>query len=347
MINVVSFSGGRTSAFMVRKMLERDPNTQFLFMDTGAEHPKTYDFIRELVHNWQINLTCLRLIPNDELGKANSYEIVDVEDIRHDMTPWIRMMKKYGHPYVTGPFCTDRMKLGPFQKYCNEKFGKGNYATWLGMRADEPARIWGQDILSVLRRMKMDDFEMRSLYQELSEKESQSQMVECLSERYLLDTVNARRISDRIVKMKGLNQRFLSEISDFDKEDILAWWKKQPFDLQIEEHLGNCVFCIKKSLSKIALAMRDAPDLMAQFDAAIRSEEVRELDNRQSAISSMYRNSHSLESIETLFSHMSREEIAATIKGNKAYDSGSCSESCEAFIADSAQMDLFNQEEAA
>ncbi|WP_206604030.1 phosphoadenosine phosphosulfate reductase family protein [Chimaeribacter californicus] len=347
MINVVSFSGGRTSAFLVRTMLELDPETQFIFMDTGAEHPKTYDFIREVVQNWQINLTCLRLVPNNELGRANSYEVVDVADIQHDMTPWVRMMKKYGLPYVTGPFCTDRMKLGPFQKYCNEKFGKGNYTTWLGMRADEPARIWGQEILSVLRRMKMDDFEIRSLYQELSEKGNQQLMVEHLSDRYLLDTVNARRISDRIMKMRSLNQRFLAEVSDFDKEDILNWWAKQPFNLQLEEHLGNCVFCIKKSLSKIALAMRDAPELLAQFNAAIRSEEVRELSNRQSAISSMYRNSHSLETIESLFSHMSREDIATTIKGNKAYDTGSCSESCEAFIADSTQMDLFNQEEAA
>ncbi|WP_333617285.1 phosphoadenosine phosphosulfate reductase family protein [Mixta calida] len=347
MINVVSFSGGRTSAFLVRKMLELDPKTEFIFMDTGAEHPKTYDFIREVVHNWKINLTCLRLIPNDELGRANSYEVVDVADIQHDMIPWVRMMKKYGLPYVTGPFCTDRMKLGPFRKYCNEKFGKGNYTTWLGMRADEPARIWGQEILSVLRRMKMDDYEIRILYQELSEKGEQHQMVEYLSDRYLLDTVNARRISDRIMKMRGLNQRFLAEVSDFDKEDILNWWKQQPFDLQIEEHLGNCVFCIKKSLSKIALAMRDAPDLLTQFDAAIRSEGVREVSTGQPVISSMYRNSNSLETIKSVFSHMSREDIATTIKGNKAYDAGSCSESCEAFIADSAQMDLFNQEEAA
>lgn len=38
------------------------------------------------------------------------------------------------------------------------------------------------------------------------------------------------------------NVVYLAELSDFDKGDILEWWSEQPFNLNIPEHLGNCVF---------------------------------------------------------------------------------------------------------
>ena len=40
----------------------------------------------------------------------------------------------------------------------------------------------------------------------------------------------------------GEHLHYLAELSDFEKADVLSWWKGQPFDLQIQEHLGNCVF---------------------------------------------------------------------------------------------------------
>ncbi len=33
------------------------------------------------------------------------------------------------------------MKTEPHDKWCDDKFGKGNYTTWLGIRADEPQRL--------------------------------------------------------------------------------------------------------------------------------------------------------------------------------------------------------------
>ena len=40
MKNVISFSGGRTSAFMTLEVLKIHPEAEVIFMDTGAEHPK-------------------------------------------------------------------------------------------------------------------------------------------------------------------------------------------------------------------------------------------------------------------------------------------------------------------
>jgi len=41
---VVSFSGGRTSAYLCSLIKGLHPDAVFVFMDTGAEHPETYDF---------------------------------------------------------------------------------------------------------------------------------------------------------------------------------------------------------------------------------------------------------------------------------------------------------------
>lgn len=265
MKNIVSLSGGRTSAYLAHLLQERDPETEFIFMDTGAEHPKTYEFIRNIVAHWKIKLTCLRVIPNPEMNKPSNYEIISIDQIGPDLEPWKRMLRKYGHPYVGGAFCTDRMKTVPFIKYCDEHFGRGNYTTWLGMRIDEPKRISPKP---------------------------------------------------------GI--RYLAEISDFEKQDVIEWWRDQPFDLEIQEHLGNCVFCIKKSLQKVALAAKDEPELAAQFIQTLQVFDVK-------PDKVMYRSNNSLEQVIALFSDTGRDELASRMTSMRQYDTGSCSESCEAF----------------
>lgn len=278
MIDVVSLSGGRSSGYLAHIKKEQNPDTEFIFMDTGAEHPKTYEFIRNIAKYWKIKLTCLRVIPNPEMNKPSTYEILSIDQIGPDLEPWKRILSKYGHPYVGGAFCTDRMKTVPFIKYCDEKFGRGNYTTWLGMRIDEPKRISPKP---------------------------------------------------------GI--RYLAEISDYEKQDVIEWWQEQPFDLEIQEHLGNCVFCIKKSLQKVALATKDEPVLAEQFIQTLQ-----DFDTKPDKV--MYRSNTTLQQVIALFSDTVRDELASRMKSMRQYDSGSCSESCEAF---SGQMGFDFSTEAA
>lgn len=279
MIHVVSFSGGRTSAYLVHLMEQRrikeDLDVRYIYMDTGAEHPKTYEFIKNVVSHFGINLTCLRVVVNPELGQGNSYEVMPVSEIKHDLEPWKAIVKKYGLPYPAGAFCTREMKFNPVTKYCKDNFDE--YTTWIGIRADEQNRLKPKD---------------------------------------------------------GIN--YLADISDFEKDDINHWWSKQPFDLNIPEHLGNCVFCIKKSVNKIALAARDEPILAKQFIDVINGD-VREVNREQQSSKIMFRGNNSLEGIIALFKDHARDEIATVVKGSGGYKSGSCSESCEAF---NCQLDL-------
>jgi len=247
-------------------------NVDIVYMDTGFEHPSTYNFIRNCSKWLKSPITYLRGDFSYPIGAGVGYSVADANDIGCDGKPFSEMMSKYGIPYTGGMFCTDRMKLKPFKKYCDDKYGKGNYKTWLGIRADEPRRLTAK---------------------------------------------------------KGI--RYLAEISDFEKQDVLEFWKGMPFDLDILEHLGNCVFCPKKSNLKLAAAQRDEPELYIKWLDMLYSDSVR-VDDKTGHWSKMYRGNQSLESLIAAFDGSTGDEIKARMRGAKHLDTGSCSESCEVFV---------------
>lgn len=268
--NIVSFSGGRTSAYLCSLVKKADKDALFVFMDTGAEHPKTYEFVKK-VNRWlDLNLICIQAVISPVLGEGVRHRVVDIDSLKTDLKVFRDYVIKNGNPVAVGATCSDRMKAQTFKDWKRNNIDS-ECITWLGMRADEP------------RRLKQKD---------------------------------------------GI--RYLAEISDFDKQDVLDFWDDQDFDLEIDEHLGNCVFCVKKSAGKIALAARDEPILYQQFKDLIYSDDVRVMPNRKSPSNAMYRDYMSLDGIVESFADKSRQEIADNLRFTKKYDTGSCSESCEA-----------------
>ena len=75
---VVSFSGGRTSAYLCSLIKKLHPEAVFVFMDTGAEHPATYDFVCKCNDYFGLNLVCLRAKVSQEQGIGVGYEIIDI-----------------------------------------------------------------------------------------------------------------------------------------------------------------------------------------------------------------------------------------------------------------------------
>ena len=298
--HVVSFSGGRTSAYLVYLMEQKRKlegwDVEYVYMDTGAEHPKTYDFISEVVKHFDINLTCLQGDFNQPIGEGHTYKIVSISDLKHDPVNGVygQLMRKYGVPTISSPWCTTRMKEETYDKYCNDLFGKGNYTTWLGMRADEPKRI------------KLPN---------------------------------------------NQNIRYLAELSDFEKLDILEWWENMPFDLGIPEHLGNCVFCFKKTNAKVALAARHEPELLKEWKESIEqasnrlNEAITKVDLLGEHVQKipkgqMYRNHLNVDGVIAAFSLFNYEDLEKHVYRNLK-DTGTCSESCEAF----SNIDLFEENE--
>lgn len=145
MKQIVSFSGGRTSAYLVylmeKKRKSEGWDVEYVFMDTGFEAPETYDFIRNVIKHWGVSITTIRTVVHSEMNVGVTYREISVDEMGPDLQPWKDMIAKYGTPNINTPYCTSRMKTEPHDKWCNDKFGKGNYTTWLGIRADEPQRL--------------------------------------------------------------------------------------------------------------------------------------------------------------------------------------------------------------
>ncbi|ARG33889.1 TPA: phosphoadenosine phosphosulfate reductase family protein [Acinetobacter baumannii] len=288
MKKVISFSGGRTSAYLVY-LFKDNPDAHFVFMDTGAEHPATYQFIRDIVKHWAIDLVCLRTVVDPEMNKGVSYKIVAIDDLKQDLEPWKEMLKKYGSPYYDMPFCTARMKTEPFEKYCNDVFGKNNFERWIGIRFDESKRL----PIEVLEKLSLP------IHKKASHQKS--------------------------------GFRYLAEICELDKDQILDWWEEQPFDLAITEHLGNCVFCIKKHLPKVALAAKDEPEQAVKWIEVTQGAEVRS-EGRKYNHHRMYRERLHMSDVIEAFKDHDRDELYKALRSSKRYESGSCSESCEAIV---------------
>lgn len=47
-----------------------------------------------------------------------------------------------------------------------------------------------------------------------------------------------------------------------NKEDVLAFWKRQEFDLRVKEPYGNCDCCFLKGKGKLATIAREKPELL-------------------------------------------------------------------------------------
>lgn len=61
---VISFSGGRSSGYMLYKILKAHDfnlpsNIEVVFANTGKEMPQTLDFIRDVSINWGVCITWL------------------------------------------------------------------------------------------------------------------------------------------------------------------------------------------------------------------------------------------------------------------------------------------------
>ena len=324
MKHVVSFSGGRTSAYLCHLMIEKFGReaVDFVFMDTGAEHPKTYEFIKKCVEHFGIELVCLQADFNQPLGKGHTYKIVDVNDLKQDLVngPYAQMVKKYGVPTVKSAWCTSRMKEETHDKYCSDMFPNGDYTTVIGMRADEPKRYFGKTAWNAISAHPYERQEFHKIF---------------LGKSDLWIAPNAREVlALRKKALQASNIKYLCEYSDFSKSDVNDFWSGMPFDLEIEDHLGNCVFCIKKSVGKIALAQRDEPKMESKFNQMIKNGSDR-LSTGEIKKGVMYRGMHSLKSIKVVYQDSTRDEIKSSLRSMR--DDSACSESCEAF----GQIDLF------
>lgn len=141
---LITFSGGRTSAFMARFIQlhdgYKDYEKLYIYANTGKEDENTLIFIDKCSKEWGIDVVWVEAEVIHEKGKGTKYKIVDFESASRKGQPFEQVIKKYGLPSKLYRHCTRELKEVPVHKYAKEILGKGYY-TAMGIRADEKHRL--------------------------------------------------------------------------------------------------------------------------------------------------------------------------------------------------------------
>lgn len=141
---LISFSGGRTSAFMAKLIQEhpiyKDYQKLFVYANTGKEAEATLEFIDKCDQEFNLNLIWVEADVVHEKQKGTQYNITNFKDAKRNGEPFTEVVKKYGLPSKLYRHCTRELKEIPINKYARDILGK-DYITAIGIRADEKHRL--------------------------------------------------------------------------------------------------------------------------------------------------------------------------------------------------------------
>lgn len=139
----ISFSGGRTSGYMLHRILQAHGGTLpddvvVCFANTGKEMPETLDFVQECSERWGVPIVWLEYRHRTDDPK---FVIVDHATASRNGEPFsavIRHRSRLPSPVIR--FCTVEMKILTIARYL-WSLGWDEFDMAIGMRADEPGRV--------------------------------------------------------------------------------------------------------------------------------------------------------------------------------------------------------------
>lgn len=138
----ISFSGGRTSAFMLHRFLEvhggLPDGVQICFCNTGKERKETLDFVHECADRWRVPVVWLEWV--DAKDKADRFRVVDHASAARSGGPFEALIRKKGFtPNPVARLCTQHLKVYTLHAYL-KSLGWEEWDSLIGIRHDEPRR---------------------------------------------------------------------------------------------------------------------------------------------------------------------------------------------------------------
>lgn len=136
----ISFSGGRTSAYMLHRVIQENDGlpdmAQVIFANTGKEEEATLEFVRDCGKAWGIEITWL------EYSNGPSFQIVSFQSASRDGAPFESVIAQRGGtlPNPISRYCSSEMKTRTMHRYIRQHLGWDEWDTMIGIRADEPRR---------------------------------------------------------------------------------------------------------------------------------------------------------------------------------------------------------------
>jgi 3'-phosphoadenosine 5'-phosphosulfate sulfotransferase (PAPS reductase)/FAD synthetase len=159
----ISFSGGRTSAYMLWRVLQSNgglpSDAKVLFANTGKEEEATLRFVRDCGERWGVPITWLEY-ENPETYSApveeqiaewrfiamatepERFNVVDFATASRTGEPYEALIAQRGGvlPNRVARFCSSELKTRTMHRYLRS-IGWTEWDTFIGIRADEPRRV--------------------------------------------------------------------------------------------------------------------------------------------------------------------------------------------------------------
>jgi 3'-phosphoadenosine 5'-phosphosulfate sulfotransferase (PAPS reductase)/FAD synthetase len=216
---LISFSGGRTSAYMLHQILQAydgvlPGDVHVAFANTGKEREETLRFVHDCATHWGVRVRWLEwqtrrtkdddgnVIPFDE-----RFEEVGFNSASRSGEPFRRLIEVKGYtPNAVTRFCTSELKVR-VMKWFMQAQGYERWTNIVGLRHDEGHRV------AKSRKPNKDRWEVAL-------------------------PLDDAKVSNR---------------------DVRAFWNAQPFDLQLLPFEGNCDGCFLKARPKLWEIERTAP----------------------------------------------------------------------------------------
>lgn len=220
---LISFSGGRTSAFMLHQIIAAHGGTLpddvvVTFANTGLEREETLRFVHECGVRWNVRIHWLEW-RND----GRSFEEVGFNSASRHGEPFKALVAKKSYtPNSVTRFCTSELKIRVMRDFCRT-LGWKNWTNVIGLRYDEGSRV------------------LKAIDRSESGKEPW---------RNLMPMSKAKAVKRDVMRF------WLGDNAD---PKALTGPLPQGFDLALRDYEGNCNLCMLKSKAKKLALIREMP----------------------------------------------------------------------------------------
>lgn len=139
----ISFSGGRTSAYMLWRIVQAHGGTlpndvKVTFANTGKEMPETLDFVRDCGERWGVEIVWLERVPGEH---GQRFKVTSHAEAARNGEPYKALiLEKQYLPNPVTRFCTSELKIRVMRDYARS-LGWDTWTNVLGLRADEARRV--------------------------------------------------------------------------------------------------------------------------------------------------------------------------------------------------------------
>jgi 3'-phosphoadenosine 5'-phosphosulfate sulfotransferase (PAPS reductase)/FAD synthetase len=202
-----------------------------VFCNTGKERPETLDFVERCSLQWDVPIVWLEY--RNEYGGCHSFAQVNYATASRKGEPFDQLIASRGClPNSMVRFCTVELKIYTLIRYLKEALEWTKYRNAIGLRADEPKRV------------------AKALAQ---------------SGRTVIESTLFGEQRHRVKGHRGVPsfETPLCPLSEAGATlaDVMRFWGSQAFDLNLDQHEGNCDLCFLKSTPTLTAIIRDRPDL--------------------------------------------------------------------------------------